>query len=206
MERAKHQKKTSVQRCGWLNKDPLYIFYHDEEWGVPVWNDRKLFEFLVLESAQAGLSWFTILRRREAYRRVYLDFDVDKVAKFTLQDVEKLLQDASIIRNRAKIEASIRNAQKFLEVQDEFGSFARYSWSFVGGRPIANHRKSLKELPATTPDSDALAKDMKSRGFGFLGSTVLYAHMQAVGMVNDHTIDCFRHADIENLHRTMIGE
>lgn len=179
---------TEIKRCAWPGKDPRYIDYHDNEWGKEVHDDKKLFEFLILESAQAGLSWITILRRREGYRRAFADFDVDKVAVFTQDDVQRLMQDAGIIRNRAKIESAINNAQKFIEVQQEFGSFDTYMYSFMPeGKPIVNH---AEKAPASTPISDAIAKDMKKRGFKFFGTTIAYAHMQAVGMVNDHLPDC----------------
>lgn len=184
-------------RCAWVKADALYEKYHDEEWGVPVFDDVKLFEFLVLESAQAGLSWITVLRKREAYREAYMNFDVEKVARFTEADVERLLQNPGIIRNRAKILASIENAKAFIRIQDEFGSFANYSWPLVDGKPLLNKRQNLKEIPATTELSDLWAQDLKKRGFKFLGSTVLYAHMQAVGMVNDHTTDCFRWKEVQ---------
>ncbi|MDP2652503.1 MAG: DNA-3-methyladenine glycosylase I [Candidatus Omnitrophota bacterium] len=184
-------------RCAWpAVGDELYIRYHDDEWGVPVLDDRKIFEFLVLESAQAGLSWRTVLYKRENYRKAFAGFDPVRVAKFTAKDVEKLLGNAGIIRNRAKIEAAINNARRFLEVQKEFGTFSKYIWGFVNGKPIVNRWKSLKELPAVTPEAEALAKDLKSRGFKFLGPTVIYAHMQATGMVNDHTMDCFRYREV----------
>lgn len=183
-------------RCPWVKADPLYEKYHDEEWGVPVRDDRKLFEFLVLESAQAGLSWLTVLRKREAYRKAYQEFDPERVARFTATNVQELLGNPEIIRNRAKILASIENAKAFLRIQDEFGSFADYSWRLVDDKPLVSERRSLTEIPATTPLSDLFAKDMKARGFKFLGSTVLYAHMQAVGMVNDHTTSCFRYHEI----------
>jgi DNA-3-methyladenine glycosylase I len=179
-------------RCGWVTDDPLYQKYHDEEWGFPVHDDRKHFEFLVLESAQAGLSWLTVLRKREGYRRAFAQFDARKVAKFDECMVDKLLTDASIIRNRQKIEAAINNAKRFLEVQKEFGSFDAYCWVFVGGNPLLNKRKTLKDIPTTTPESDAFSKDLKKRGFKFVGSTIIYAHMQAVGMVDDHVASCFR--------------
>lgn len=187
-------KAKTVIRCSWAGTDPLYVKYHDTEWGVPVYDDRKLFEFLVLESAQAGLSWITILRKRENYRKAFAGFDPKKVAKFNEKKIASLLQNAGIIRNNLKIRAAINNAQRFLEIQKEFGSFSEYMWAFVDHKPIQNKRKPLKGAPATTPISDALAKDMKQRGFKFLGSTVLYAHMQAVGMVNDHitTCHCYR--------------
>lgn len=179
-----------IIRCGWCVGKPLYEQYHDEEWGKPVHDDKKQFEFLVLESAQAGLSWYTILQRREAYRKAFANFDYKKVAKYDDKKVELLLQDASIIRNKAKITAAINNAKKFIAIQKEFGSFSTYIWNFVGGKPIVNKWQSLKEVPATTIESDALAKDMKKRGFQFLGSTTLYAHMQATGLVNDHLLTC----------------
>jgi DNA-3-methyladenine glycosylase I len=183
-------------RCAWSGTDQLMIRYHDEEWGVPVYDDRKLFEFLVLESAQAGLSWKTILHKREGYRRLFADFDPAMVARFTQKDVEKLLLDPSIIRNRLKILATISNAQKFLEIQKEFGSFSHYMWQFVGEKPLDGKRKTMKDIPAITPEAETFAQDLKKRGFKFLGPTVVYAHMQAVGMVNDHVEECFRYAKI----------
>lgn len=174
-------------------KNPLYVKYHDEEWSVPVYDDRKLFEFIVLESAQAGLSWEIILGKREGYRKAFKGFDPKKVAKMTEKDVERLLKDPSIVRNRLKVRATVNNAQRFLEVQKEFGSFADYMWAWVKGRPLQNRWKSVKELPAKTELAEKMAKDLKKRGFKFLGPTVWYAHMQAVGMVNDHTTDCFRY-------------
>ena len=180
-----------TQRCAWA-RNPLAIAYHDREWGAPVRNDRKLFEFLILEGAQAGLSWDTILRKRAAFRKAYLGFDPKKVARFDARKKRALLADAGIVRNRAKIEASVVNAKCFLALQEEFGSFARYVWGFVGGRPVVNRRRALSDVPARTEVSDALSKDLKKRGFKFVGSTILYAFMQAVGMVNDHTKDCFR--------------
>lgn len=183
----------NIIRCAWVPEgDALYEKYHDKEWGIPIRNDRKLFEFLVLESAQAGLSWRTILGRREGYRKAFADFDAEKVARFSQKKIEKLLQNSDIIRNRQKIVATIRNAQAFLRVQKEFGSFCAYLWGWVKNKPIKGHRKTVKDLPAKTALSEALAKDLKKRGFSFLGPTVCYAHMQAVGMVNDHTQDCFR--------------
>ncbi|MBI2094617.1 MAG: DNA-3-methyladenine glycosylase I [Candidatus Omnitrophica bacterium] len=166
--------------------------YHDEEWGVPCFEDRKQFEFLVLESAQAGLSWMTVLRKRENYRKAFAEFDPKKVARFRPAKTKALLKDAGIIRNRLKVEAAISNAAAFLKVQKEFGSFSKYLWGFVGGKPLVNRWKTLKELPANTPLSDALSKDLKRRGFKFLGPTVVYSHLQALGLVNDHTIGCFR--------------
>lgn len=186
----------TLVRCGWCGTDPLYVAYHDTEWGVPVHDDRMLFEFLILEGAQAGLSWITILKKREAYRRAFAGFDAGKVARFGPRQVERLLADAGIVRNRLKIEAAINNAQRFLAVQEEFGSFDAYVWRFVDGRPIVNRRKTLKQVPASTPESDALSRDLKARGFKFVGSTICYAHMQATGMVNDHLTGCFRHAEI----------
>jgi len=180
-----------MKRCAWA-KNPRAVAYHDREWGVPVRNDRKLFEFLILEGAQAGLSWDTILGKRAAYRKAYLGFDPKKVARFDARKQRALLADAGIVRNRAKIEASVVNAKCFLALQEEFGSFARYAWGFVGGRPVVKRRRSLRDVPARTEASDALSKDLKKRGFKFVGSTILYAFMQAVGMVNDHTKDCFR--------------
>ena len=180
-----------MKRCAWA-KNPRAVAYHDREWGVPVRNDRKLFEFLILEGAQAGLSWDTILRKRAAYRKAYLGFDPKKVARFDARKKSALLADAGIVRNRAKIEASVVNAKCFLALQEEFGSFARYVWGFVGGQPVVNRRRSLRQVPARTEVFDALSKELKKRGFKFVGSTIMYAFMQAVGMVNDHTTDCFR--------------
>jgi DNA-3-methyladenine glycosylase I len=184
------KKAKSITRCAWAGTDPLYVEYHDTEWGVPVYDDQKLFEFLVLESAQAGLSWITVLRKRENYRKAFASFDPKKVARFNEKKVASLLLNAGIIRNNLKIRAAINNAQRFLEIQKEFGSFSNYMWAFVDHKPLQNKRSSRNGVPATTPISDAFAKDMKARGFKFLGSTVLYAHMQAVGMVNDHIITC----------------
>ncbi len=181
------------QRCGWAGSDPVYVHYHDTEWGVPVYDDRKLFEFLILEGAQAGLSWITILKRREGYRKAFANFDARKVERFGEKEVARLMQDTGIIRNQLKIRAAITNAAAFLKVQKECGSFSDYIWGFVDGKPIRNQRKSLKELPAKTPLSDTISKDLKQRGFKFVGSTIIYAHMQATGMVNDHITDCFRY-------------
>ena len=183
-------------RCAWPGDDPLMLAYHDTEWGVPVHDDRKHFEFLVLEGAQAGLSWKTVLYKREGYRKAFSDFDPQKVARFDARKIERLMLDASIIRNRQKIEAAIRNARAFLAIQKEFGSFDAYCWQFVGGAAKVNRRRGIKDVPVTTPESDAFSKDLKKRGFGFVGSTVIYAHMQAVGMVNDHVVSCFRHRQI----------
>jgi DNA-3-methyladenine glycosylase I len=189
-------KAKSVTRCAWsVGVDPEYERYHDTEWGVPVRDDRTHFEFLVLESAQAGLSWWTILRKRAGYRKAFAEFDPAKVARFTSRTVERLLQDPSIVRNRQKIEAAVNNAGRFLEVQDEFGSFDRYVWGFVGGQPIVNRRREHADVPPTSKESDALSKDLKARGFKFVGSTIVYAHMQATGLVNDHLIGCFRYRD-----------
>lgn len=185
-----------MKRCDWCGSDPLYVAYHDEEWGVPVHDDRKLFEFLVLESAQAGLSWITILRKRENYRQAFDGFDPGKVARYDEEKIMELLSNEGIIRNRKKIEAAINNAQRFLEVQKEFGSFDAYIWSFVGGKPKINAWKTLQEVPATSPESDALSKDLKKRGFEFLGTTTCYAHMQATGMINDHLVDCCRYGEM----------
>ena len=189
------------KRCPWSGADPLYIAYHDEEWGVPVHDDRVLFEFLVLEGAQAGLSWSTILRKRDAYRRAFDRFDPRKVARYDKRKVATLLADAGIVRNRAKIASAIKNAKAFLDVQAEFGSFDAYQWRFVDGRPIQNRRRALADIPARTAQSDAMSKDLKSRGFSFVGSTIVYAHMQAVGMVNDHVVDCFRYREVARLGR-----
>jgi DNA-3-methyladenine glycosylase I len=185
------------RRCGWCGTDPLYIAYHDEEWGVPVTDDRRLFEFLLLEGAQAGLSWITILKRREGYRRAYAGFDPKKVAAFGAGKKATLLQDSGIIRNRLKVEASIGNARAFLAVQKEFGSFARYAWGFARQPTLRTARASFKGFPPTSEESDAWSRDLKKRGFKFVGSTIVYAHMQATGMVNDHLTGCFRHGQIK---------
>lgn len=183
-------------RCPWCEKDDLYRNYHDLEWGVPVYNDRVLFEFLILEGVQAGLSWHTVLRKRENYRLAYDDFDFDKVALYNRSKLDELMQNEGLIRNKLKIDASVVNAKCFLEVRKEFGSFSNYIWAFVGGKPMTNQFESLKDVPATTPISDQISKDMKKRGFKFVGSTVIYAHMQATGMVNDHLVSCPRHGEI----------
>lgn len=180
-------------RCPWCGTDPLYVAYHDQEWGLPVHDDRRLFEFLVLEGAQAGLAWITILRKREGYRRAFAGFDPARVAAFGEADVARLLADPGIVRNRAKIASAIANARAFLAVQAEFGSFDRFMWDFVGGKPIVNAWTTLAEIPARTEVSDRLSKALKQRGFNFVGSTICYAHMQAVGMVNDHLLSCHRH-------------
>lgn len=181
----------NTARCPWCGTDPLYTEYHDKEWGKEVHDDKVLFEFLILEAAQAGLSWITILRKRENYRRLFADFDAEKVAAFTEEDIERILQDPGIIRNRLKVVSAVNNAKLFLQVQKEFGSFDKYLYSFMPeGKPIISHRKSMSEIPARTEISDAIAKDMKKRGFKFFGTTICYAHMQATGMVNDHLVDC----------------
>jgi len=180
-------------RCPWCGTDPLYVAYHDTEWGVPVYDDQLLFEFLVLESFQAGLSWLTILRKRENFRKALDGFDYHKIARYSDTKLNQLMNDSGIIRNRLKIEATVTNARAFIQVQQEFGSFSKYIWGFVGGEPIQNHWKTLQEVPATTSLSDQISKDLKKRGFKFLGSTVVYAHMQATGMVNDHLTSCFRY-------------
>lgn len=190
--------KKELIRCPWpVADDPLYIAYHDREWGVPVRRDQKIFEFLVLEAFQAGLSWRTILNRREGFRRAFADFDYEQVAAFTKRDEARLMQDTGIIRNRAKIESAVSNAQRFIEVREEFGTFSKYMWSWVGGKPIVNQIRTKADYMATSPEGDAWAKDLKKRGFKFLGPTVIYAHMQAVGMVNDHTVDCFRYRELQ---------
>lgn len=181
----------SKLRCAWCEKDDLYRDYHDNEWGKPVYDDDKLFEFLILETFQAGLSWYTILKKRENFRKAFDNFDYKKVAQYKEEKVEELLQDAGIIRNKLKVRGTISNAIAFMEVQKEFGSFSKYIWNFTDGKPIENNRKSLREVPSTTPLSDAISKDLKKRGFKFVGSTVVYAHMQATGMVNDHVVDCW---------------
>ena len=189
----------ALQRCPWLDLDkPDYVAYHDREWGVPVHDDRKHFEFLTLESAQAGLSWYTVLRKRVNYRQAFAEFDPAQVARFSAARVEQLLQDPGLIRNRRKIGAVVENARHFLAVQDEFGCFDAYIWRFVAGQPIVNEFRTRADLPATSRESDALSKDLKRRGFKFIGSTVIYAHMQATGMVNDHVLGCFRRAQILN--------
>ena len=180
-----------MKRCKWPG-NPLAVAYHDREWGVPVRNDRKLFEFLILEGAQAGLSWDSILKKRAAYRKAFAGFDPKKVARFDAKKKRALMTDAGIVRNRLKIESSVTNAKAFLAVQKDYGSFSRYVWGFVGGKPVVNRRRHFREVPARTEVSDALSKDLKRRGFRFVGTTILYAFMQAVGMVNDHTTDCFR--------------
>ncbi len=188
-------KEIQIHRCDWSLSDPIYVKYHDEEWGVPIHDDKKLFEFLVLEGAQAGLSWLTILKRRQGYKKAFCNFNAGRVAELTKKDINKLLQDESIIRNKLKIESTVTNAQAFLKIQEQFGSFDHYSWRFVDGKPKINRRRSLKEIPPTSKESDAFSKDLKKRGFKFVGSTIMYAHMQAVGMVNDHIVSCFRYRE-----------
>ncbi|NQV29612.1 MAG: DNA-3-methyladenine glycosylase I [Candidatus Marinimicrobia bacterium] len=184
-------------RCGWVpSNKPVYEKYHDEEWGVPVYDDKKMFEFLVLESFQAGLSWEIVLNKRDNFRAAFAQFDYHLVAKFDEAKVQELLQDKGIVRNQLKIRAAINNAQRFLEVMAEFGSFCNYFWNFSGGKPIQNHLKSLDDIPASTALSDTISKDLKQRGFKFMGTTVIYAHMQAVGMVNDHLEECFRYSEV----------
>ncbi|WP_298521131.1 DNA-3-methyladenine glycosylase I [uncultured Kordia sp.] len=189
---------TEKRRCAWCGDDPLYVAYHDEEWGVPVYDDDTLFEFLILETFQAGLSWITILRKRENFRKAFDNFDYKKIAQYGEDKYNSLLQDAGIIRNKLKIKATITNAQAFMNVQEEFGSFSEYIWQFTDGKPIQNAFTNRNDVPATTEISDKLSKDLKKRGFKFVGSTVIYAHMQATGMVNDHTVSCFRYDELKN--------
>lgn len=194
------------RRCPWCLGDERYLRYHDEEWGVPVHQDRRLFEFLILEGAQAGLSWSTILKKRENYRRAFARFDPAKIARFGAREVKRLLSDAGIVRNRLKIDSAIGNARAFLEVQREFGSFDAYVWGFVGRKPLSIPRRSMKDVPARTPLSDALSKDLKRRGFRFVGSTIVYAFMQAVGLANDHLTSCFRHRQLSVLPRARSSD
>jgi DNA-3-methyladenine glycosylase I len=188
-------------RCAWAGTDPLYVDYHDTEWGVPVHDDGKLFEFLILEGAQAGLSWLTILKRRENYRKAFAGFFVEKVARFGEREIEGLLANPGIIRNRLKVRSAVANARAFMKIQEEFGSFDAYSWRFMGGMCRVNRWESAEEIPATTEESAAFSRDLKRRGFTFVGPTIIYAHMQAVGMVNDHTVDCFRYSEVMDLNR-----
>jgi len=190
---------TQKKRCAWAGTDPLSVRYHDEEWGVPAHDDRVLFEFLLLEGAQAGLSWTTILRKRENYRLAFDGFDPEKVSRYRAPRLRALLGDPGIVRNRLKVQAAVTNARAFLHVQDEFGSFDKYVWSFVGGAPVHNARRSLRAIPARTQQSDAMSKDLRRRGFTFVGPTICYAFMQAVGMVNDHTVGCFRYKALRGL-------
>ncbi len=189
------------KRCSWVGKDSLYLEYHDTEWGVPLYDDSKLFEFLILETFQAGLSWITILRKRENFRKAFDDFDYQKISGYDDEKYNELLLDAGIVRNRLKIKAAISNAIAFMEIQKEFGSFSKYIWGFTKGKPIKNKRKTMNEVPANTALSDIVSKDLKKRGFKFVGSTVIYAYMQATGMVNDHAIDCFRYDEINALKK-----
>ena len=186
-------------RCSWGTSTPLYLDYHDSEWGVPCYDDKRLFEFLILESAQAGLSWITILKKRDNYRKAFADFNVETVARFNSRTVERLMGDAGIVRNRLKIESAISNAKLFLELQEIHGSFANYIWGFCDGKPVQNLWLKSEQVPATTPLSDAISKDMKKQGFRFFGSTICYAYMQSLGMVNDHLVDCFRHSECAEL-------
>ena len=188
-------------RCGWCSDDPLYVRYHDQEWGVPSHDDRHLFEMLILEGAQAGLSWDTILKKRDGYRVAFAGFDPAKIARFDARRRDALMNDSRIVRNRLKIESAVSNAKAFLAMQKEFGTFDRYLWGFVDGAPIQNRRKSMRDIPASTPLSDALSKDLKRRGFRFVGTTIIYAYMQAVGMVNDHLVDCYRHRELSTPRR-----
>jgi len=196
-KRKKIQKMSrKIKRCNWVGKNPVYIEYHDNEWGVPTYNDQQLFEFLFLETFQAGLSWITILKKRKGFKKAFDNFDYQKIANYSDEKLEDLRQDAGIIRNRLKIKAAKTNAIAFIEVQKEFGAFSKYLWNFVDGKPIQNNFKSMIEMPANTSLSDKISADLKSRGFKFVGSTIVYAHMQAMGMVNDHTTDCFRHKEV----------
>lgn len=185
-----------LKRCDWCGEDPLYVAYHDQEWGVPVRDDQTLFEFLLLETFQAGLSWITILRKRENFREAFDQFDYRKIANYEQDKIDQLLSNPGIIRNKLKVRSAVTNAQAFMEIQKEFGSFSEYFWRFSDGQPIINYFKTMKEVPANTPLSDTISKDLKKRGFKFVGTTVVYAHMQATGMVNDHLIDCFRHQEL----------
>lgn len=187
---------SKINRCDWCGDDPLYVKYHDEEWGVPVYDDPTLFEFLILETFQAGLSWITVLRKRENFRRAFDNFDYKKIAGYGEDKIQELLLDPGIIRNKLKVRATVSNAQAFMKVQEEFGSFSDYIWGFTDGKPIKNTLKTLAEAPANTPLSDKISKDLKKRGFKFVGTTVVYAHMQATGMVNDHLVDCFRYSQV----------
>jgi DNA-3-methyladenine glycosylase I len=191
---------TEKHRCQWATLQPdIYKTYHDTEWGVPVYDDKKLFEFIILEGAQAGLSWLTILKRREGYRKAFADFDVQKVAKFDAKKIEILMHDEGIIRNRLKIDAAVKNAKAFIEIQKEFGSFSTFIWNYVNGKPIQNSINNMSEIPAKTEISEKISKDLKKRGMNFVGATIIYAHMQATGMVNDHEVDCFRYEEVKKL-------
>lgn len=193
----------SKERCSWPGEDPLYLDYHDHEWGVPVYDDNKIFEFLILESMQAGLSWILILHKRENFRKAFAGFNPQKVARFNEKKVESLLQNPGIIRNRLKVKAAISNAQAFLTVQNEFDTFSKYIWNFTDGKPIVNNLKTHKAMPAETPLSNQISKDLRQRGFKFVGPTVIYSHMQAAGMVNDHLVTCFRHKEVETFQRNV---
>ncbi len=186
----------SKQRCSWCGDDPLYLTYHDTEWGVPLHDDQSLFEFLILEGAQAGLSWITVLRKRDSYRAAFDGFNAERIARYGEDKIESLLQNSGIIRNRLKVQAAISNARQFLAIQEEFGSFDKFIWQFVDGTPKQNERSNISQIPASTPESDAMSKELKQRGFKFVGSTICYAYMQATGMVNDHTTDCYRHIEL----------
>ncbi len=191
--------KKNPNKCVWCQGDELYETYHDSEWGVPVFDDRKLFEFLILETFQAGLSWITILRKRENFREAFDDFDYRKIAVYSEDKIQELLENPGIIRNKLKVRSAVSNAQSFMKIQDEFGSFSKYIWEFINGKTILNTWKTHREIPANTPLSDKISKDLKKRGFKFVGSTVIYAHMQATGMINDHTTDCFRFSELADL-------
>lgn len=190
-----------IKRCTWCGSDPLYVAYHDEDWGVPVHDDRMLFEMLILEGAQAGLSWLTILKKRGNYRNAFHGFEAARIARYDQTEIDRLMQDASIVRNRLKIDSAIKNARAFLKIQEEYGTFADYLWQYVDGTPVINSWRQHSDLPAHTPLSDRLSKALKRRGFNFVGSTICYAFMQSIGMVNDHTTDCFRYAEINNFQR-----
>ena len=191
------EQKVQRERCTWCGHDPLYVHYHDREWGVPVYDDQKLFEFLILEGAQAGLSWITILKRRDGYREAFENFEVDRVANFSSQKIEELMNNPKIIRNRLKIQSAVQNAKAFRKIQDEFGGFCNYQWQWVFGQPIQNKWNTTKEIPAKSELSNEMSKDLKFRGFSFVGSTIVYAHLQATGVVNDHLIQCFRYKDLK---------
>jgi DNA-3-methyladenine glycosylase I len=192
-------KAARQKRCSWCGKDALYVAYHDQEWGVPLHDEQKLFEFLILEGAQAGLSWLTILKKRDAYRTAYYQFDIEKVARFNSRSIERLINNSGIVRNRLKIEASIYNARAFLEVQDEFGSFDKFIWQYVDHQPIQNQWKRLRDIPTSNRESEQMSEDLRQRGFRFVGPTICYSYMQAVGMVNDHIVDCFRHKQVAKI-------
>ena len=190
-------EETMIKRCTWCGNDPQYVAYHDEDWGVPVYDDRLLFEMLILEGAQAGLSWLTILKKRDNYRQAFHDFDASRIACYDQKEIDRLMQNAGIVRNRLKIESTIKNAKGFLQIRDEFSSFSDYLWRYVDGKPIINSWQDISVIPANTRISDQLSKDLKKRGFNFVGSTICYAFMQSIGMVNDHTIDCFRYHELK---------